>query len=468
MDELCDLTAGEIARRVRSRDLRAEDVMTAVAQRAERVNPAINALCTTDFDRALEEARRVDTAPARELPLLGVPVSIKDLTDTAGLRTTFGSTHYADRVPDKDALVVERIRAAGGIVFAKTNTPEFGAGFNTTNQLFGATRNPWDTSRSSGGSSGGAAAAVASGLGPIAHATDHGCSIRLPASLNGLVGLRPTPGRVPDWPSDWVYDTYCVTGPLARTVADCELFFQVMAGPDPRVPPSDMPAYERRPGDGVQRLRAGWSPDLGLAAVEPEVQQLCREAVGVLAEAGLFVEDACPDLSEARTIIDPLRTVRQVAESSYTAPLASVDNGFVTDYLQRADTYSARDVAVAEAARSRLWQSLTDFFESHDLLLTVTTQFPAFPVEQPYPPVIDGRPSADTNDACISCYAITVTGLPSLSVPAGWTADGLPVGLQIVAPRRREDLLFRVAAELELRRPWSHRRPPVLEQSSHG
>jgi amidase len=468
MDELCDLTATEIARRVRSRDVKAEEVMTAVAQRAEQVDPIINALCTTDFERAVDQARRIDAGDARDLPLLGVPVTVKDLTDTAGLRTTFGSPHYADRVPENDALVVERIRASGAIVFAKTNTPEFGAGFNTTNPLFGATRNPWDPARSSGGSSGGAAAAVASGLGPVAHATDHGCSIRLPASLNGLVGLRPTPGRVPDWPSDWVYDTYCVTGPLARTTADCELFFGVMAGADPRVPPSDMPAYRRPPGGGVAGLRAGWTPDLGIAAVEGEVVALCEKAVGVLAEAGLAVEEACPDFSEVRTIIDPLRAVRQVSNSSVTAGLGDVDNRFVTEYLQRAEQYTARDVGEAEAARSRLWQSLAAFFESHDVLVTVTTQFPAFPVEQPYPPVIAGRPSTDTNDACISCYAITVTGLPAISVPAGWTSTGLPVGLQVVAPRRREDLLFRIAEELERRRPWGDRRPPVLERRDDG
>lgn len=459
MEDLYDLSAADIARDVREHQLSAEDVMTAVAHRAEQVNPAVNALCTTDFDRAIEAARRVDAHPHADLPLLGVPVTIKDLTDTAGLRTTYGSRHYADRIPAHDAEVVRRIRAAGGIVFAKTNTPEFGAGFNTVNQLFGATRNPWDLTRSSGGSSGGAAAAVASGLGPIAQGTDHGCSIRLPASLNGLVGLRPTPGRVPDWPSDWVYDPYCVTGPLARTVRDCALLFDVMAGPHPRVPVSDHPERAPDRDTAVSGMRVGWSPDLGIAEVEPAVIDVCLQALDALTSDGAHVEDARPDFSEVRTIIHPIRAVRQVAQSRHLHDISEADNGYFNDYLRLAEQYTARDVGLAEAARSRLWQSVTDFFDHHDLLVTVTTQFPAFPVEQPYPPVINGKPSTDLLDACISCYAITVTGLPAISVPAGWTATGLPVGLQIVAQPRREDLLFRAAAAIEQARPW--RRTPA-------
>ncbi|UWP86798.1 amidase [Dactylosporangium fulvum] len=440
-------------------------MVTALAERAQSVNPIINALVTTDFDRALQEARALERAAtdSEHRPLLGVPISIKDLTDTAGMRTTYGSHRFSDHVPAEDAEVVRRVRKAGAIVFGKTNTPEFGAGINTVNDLFGATRNPWNTDRSAGGSSGGAAAAVAAGLGPLAEATDHGCSVRLPASFNGLVGLRTTPGRIPQWPNDWVFDSYAVTGPLARTVADCELLFQVMSGPDSRVPISDMEPYTPAAPDSglsVRGWRIAWSADLGIAAVDPEVRTICGEAVKVLDEAGAIIDEHAPDFTDVRRIIDPLRAVRQVAQAERTTGTAGgIENTFVEAYLRKAKEYSAYDVGRAEAFRSTLWQRLDHFFATYRLLVTVTTQVPAFPVERLFPDTIDGREIHDVIEACLSCYAITVTGLPAISIPVGFTSGGLPVGLQVIGRPRDEATLFAVARLLETIRPWSSARP---------
>lgn len=455
------LPATSLVAGITAGDFTAVEVMTALAERTERVNPAINALVTTDFDRAIDEARALGAVA--NLPLAGVPVSVKDLTETAGMKTTYGSEEFAEHVPSQDALVVERIRRAGGIVFGKTNTPEFGAGINTTNDLFGATRNPWNTSRTAGGSSGGAGAAVAAGLGPVAHATDHGCSVRLPASYNGLVGLRPTPGRVPDWPSSWVFDTGAVTGPIARTVHDAELLFRVMSGTDDRVPISFAPDYVASdPERGVRGLRAGWSPDLGIAAVDPEIVEICAVAVEVLAQAGVAVDSAAPDFSQVQGIIDPLRALRQAAHSDRQAHLArETKNELVATYLAKSSTYTAFDVGRAEVLRSALWQSTTEFFRDHDLLISVTTPTAAFAVEDKFPRTIDGRAVQTVREGCLTCYAITVTGLPAISIPVGFTASGLPVGLQVVARRFDEATLFTVARFLELARPWAASFPPL-------
>ena len=471
-EDLCFTSATEIVAEVMARRMSPVEVMTALARRADSVNPVINALVTIDFDRAIDEARAIERDPESgdDKPLLGVPVSIKDLTETAGMTTSYGSRRFAQHVPTEDALVVERIRRAGGLVFAKTNTPEFGAGINTVNELFGLTRNPWDPTRTAGGSSGGAAAAVAAGLGPVAHATDHGCSVRLPASFNGLVGLRPTPGRVPDWPSSWVFDSWAVTGPLARTVADCELLFRVMAGSDDRVPLSSMPTYSpRSPERDVRGLRVGWSPDLGVAVVAPEIEAICRSAVDVLQDAGAVVECTAPDFRNVRQIIDPLRALRQAARDSHEMKSdEGIENELIRAYLRKGDEYSAADVGRAESLRSELWQSLSQFFRDHDVLITVTTQTAAFPSEQMFPSSIDGHAIASAREACLSCYAITMTGLPSISIPVGFTADGLPVGLQVIARRFDEATLFGVARFLEVARPWASMRPSLGEESHHG
>lgn len=457
-DEICDMTANEMVSAISQRTLSPVEAMTAVLERTDLVNPAVNAVCTVDYEGALEAARQAEKRGwSASEPLLGVPITIKDLTETAGLKTTYGSLLYENNVSSEDALVVQRIRRAGAVVFGKSNTPEFGVGINTTNKVFGATRNPWNLSRSAGGSSGGAAAAVAAGLGPLAHGTDHGCSVRLPASFNGLVGLRPTPGLIPKIPSAWAYDPFGVTGPIARTVADCATLFDVMAGDDRRTPMGgDAPTTAKLLDGGIERLRIGWSPDLGgLALLDPEVADVCTAAVARFETLGCAVDACAPDFGSIRDVIEPLRAVRQIALYGHLETENSrIANQHFLEYMKRAQQFTAGDVGRAESLRSQLWMRMTALFEEFDLLVTPTVGTPAFPVELLHPAEIGGSPVRDGMDACMHCYALTMTGLPGLSIPAGFTADGLPIGLQLVGPRKSEALLFRVAHHYETAFGW--------------
>ena len=394
-----------------------------------------------------------------------MPVSIKDLTPTAGIRTTYGSRLFEDNVPSEDALIVTRLKAAGAIVVGKTNTPEFGAGINTTNAVFGPTRNPWNPALSPGGSSGGAAAALAAGLGPIAEGSDHGGSLRVPAALSGVVGFRTSAGRVPRYPSGWVYDPYSVTGPMARTVADTALMLSVVTGPDERIPISlhdPGPPFARAGRGSVGGLRVAFSRDLGIATVASEVAATVERAVQAFTELGCTVEEAHPDVSDVREMIPPLRAARTAAAfPSLLDRAEQVDNEFLREYLRRPATLGALDVARAEAQRSALWLRARTFFERHDFLVTPTTATAAFPVEHEHPREADGRPLATMLDAIILTYAITMIGLPAISIPAGFTAAGLPVGMQIVGRRHAEPAVLRLAAAFEHARPWAHLRPPL-------
>lgn len=457
-DEICDMTAAEMTAAISQRKLSPVDAVTAVLARAEIVNPTVNALCTVDGEGAMEAARQAEKRGcAASQPLLGVPVSIKDLTETAGLKTTYGSLVYKDNIPSEDALVVQRIRQAGAIVFAKTNTPEFGVGINTTNKVFGTTHNPWNLERSAGGSSGGAGAAVASGLGPLAHGTDHGCSVRLPASFNGIVGLRPTPGLVPKIPSTWAYDPFGVTGPMARTVADCATLFDVMAGDDRRTPiGSDVASTAAQLSGPIGRLRIGWSPDLGgIALLDPEVENVCAAAVAQFEAFDCAVDNCTPDFGSIRDIIEPLRAVRQIALYGHLETVHSpIANEHFLEYFERSTRFTAADVGLAEALRSALWMRMSALFDEFDLLVTPTVGTPPFDVARLYPSEINGTEINDGTAACMHCYALTMTGLPGLSIPAGFTSDGLPIGMQLVGPRKSEALLFRVAHHYEMAFGW--------------
>lgn len=457
-DEICDMTAAEMVALIAQRELSPVEAVTAVLERTDQVNPAVNAVCTVDHEGALEAARHAEKREwSGSEPLLGVPITIKDLTETAGLKTTYGSKLYEHNVPAEDALVVQRLRRAGAVVFGKSNTPEFGVGINTTNEVFGATRNPWNLSRSAGGSSGGAAAAVAAGLGPLAHGTDHGCSVRLPASFNGLVGLRPTPGLIPKIPSEWAYDPFGVTGPIARTVKDCATLFDVMAGDDRRTPiGSDLPATASGLSREIPGLRIGWTPDLGgIALLDPEVADVCSAAVARFETLGCTVDACTPDFGSIRDIIEPLRAVRQIALYGHLeTENSTIANQHFLEYMQRAQRFTAGDVGRAESLRSQLWMQMVTLFEEFDVLVTPTVGTPPFPVELLHPAEINGSEVRDGIDACMHCYALTMTGLPGLSIPAGFTADGLPIGLLLVGPRKSEGMLFRAAHHYETAFGW--------------
>lgn len=467
--DLCFTPATKLARLIRQKKVSPVEVVRAVLDRIERVNPKLNAYCTVVAERALKAARHAESAVMKKKalgPLHGVPVSIKDLVPTAGIRTTWGSKIYEHHVPDEDGLVVERLKAAGAIVIGKTNTPEFGAGANTYNAVFGPTRNPWNPALTCGGSSGGAAVALATGMGPLAQGSDLGGSLRIPAAFCGVVGFRTTPGLVPVYPSQLGWDTYSVQGPMARTVADTALMLAAISGPDERVPisfPADTREFIRAVNTpSVKGLRVAWSPDLGIAPVERQVKQVAETAAKVFARLGARVEDGHADFSTVQEIIRVSRGLRMAAlHADKLAKWREVMNPNLVWNIEQGLKLSAEDVGRAETLRTELWGRVRTFFSRYDLVLTPTVAVLPFPVEIPYPKEVNGRPMANYIEWVLPTYAFTVVGLPAISVPAGWTADGLPVGLQIVGRWRGEASVLRAAAAFETASPWADKIPPV-------
>jgi amidase len=470
--DLCFVPASELIRLYRARKTSPLEVMQAVLARIDAVNPAVNAYVTVARESALASARRATRMLGRKatrLPLLhGVPVSIKDLFATKGIRTTWGSLIYEDHIPDGDDLVVQRLKAAGAIVVGKTNTPEFGAGGNTFNSVFGATRNPWNTALSCGGSSGGAAVAVATGMGPLAQGSDLGGSLRTPAAFCGVVGFRTTPGLVPTHPRALVWDTLSVSGPLSRTVGDAALMLSAMAGPDDRAPLSyevDTSQFVRAvKTPSIKGWRIAWTPDLhGLIPVDEEVTQVCHDAVRVLRGLGARVAATCPDFSEVTDIVRGTRAVTMVALHADKLPgwRERMQRDLVQD-IEQGLTLTATEIARSEVLRSVLWHRVRAFMATRDLLVLPTVAVPPFPVEKPYPTEIDGKPLESYFQWFYLTYGITLTGLPAISVPCGFTRSGLPVGLQIVGRRRQEAAVLRAAAALEAAAPWDHWIPPVV------
>jgi amidase len=435
------------------------------------VNPHVNAIVTLAGDAAEWEARRATAQLKHNAalpPLFGIPVAIKDVTPTEGLRTTFGSTLFETHVPDEDALVVQRLRAAGAIVIGKTNTPEFAFGPNTTNAVFGATRNPWNLALTAGGSSGGSAAALATGMCPLAEGTDLGGSLRGPAAYCGVVGFRTTPGLIPRYPSVLAWDTYSVEGPMARTIADTALMLSVMAGPDDRAPLSyDVDARElaRAPGGAsVKGWRVAWTADLGgLVLIDDEVRAVVESAVRVFAGAGARIEAACPDMADVPEIVRATRGLLMVARHADKLPehRAVLQEGLVEN-TEAGLALSSREIAQGELLRTRLWQRVREFLSERDLLVTPTTATPPFPVEQPHVLEINGRPVGKTMQRSYLTYAFSVLGLPAISIPCGFTRAGLPVGLQIVGKRHGEAAVLRAAAAFEAAQPWAGRVPPIV------
>jgi amidase len=467
--DLCFTTATELQRLYRARKVSPREVLEAVLARIDRLNPTLNAYVTVARDEARRAARAATAALGRRaaLGLLhGVPVSIKDLTPTRGIRTTWGSKIYADHVPDEDALIVQRLKAAGAIVVGKTNTPEFGAGGNTFNAVFGVTRNPWNPALTCGGSSGGAAVALATGMGPLAQGSDLGGSLRLPAAFCGVVGFRTTAGLVPVYPKELAWDSLSVSGPMARTVADTALMLAAIAGPDDRAPLS----YAVDPREFLQAVKApsvkgwrvAWTPDLrGLLPVDTEVARVAETATGVFRSLGARVESACPDFAEVPEIVAATRGLSMVALHAERLPRwkTEMQAGLVWN-VEQGLTLTPQAIARGEKLRTVLWQRVRAFMETRDLLILPTAPVKPFAAEQAYPTEINGKPLDNYIQWANLTYAITLTGLPAISVPCGFTKDGLPVGLQIVGRRRQEAAVLRAAAAFERARPWADTRPP--------
>ena len=471
MRDLTLTPAVELARLYRGRKVSPLEVVQAVLARIDALNPRVNAVVTVAREAALVQARRATASLRRGAalpPLFGVPVGIKDVTPTKGIRTTYGSKLFETHVPDDDALVVQRLRAAGAIVIGKTNTPEFAFGPNTVNAVFGATRNPWNLALTAGGSSGGSAAALATGMCTLAEGTDLGGSLRGPAAFCGVVGFRTTPGLIPRYPSVLAWDTYSVEGPMARTVADAALMLSVMAGPDDRSPISydvDTRAFTKAvKAPSVKGTRIAWTPDLGgMVPIDREVQAVFERAVGVLRAAGARMEAVWPDMSDVPEIVRLTRGLLMVARHAdkLSEHRAILQEGLVEN-TELGLALSSRDVARGELLRTRQWQRVREFFARRDLLITPTAATPPFPIEQPHVMEINGRPLGKGMQRSYLTYAFSVLGLPAISIPCGFTSAGLPVGLQIVGKPRGEAGVLRAAAAFEAAQPWAEHLPPVV------
>ncbi|HEV2782798.1 MAG TPA: amidase [Actinophytocola sp.] len=467
--EIVYRTARELAELLRRREVSAREVVQAHLDRVERVDPAVNAIATLTAERALDEATAADERIAGGEPigpLHGIPLVYKDTHDTAGIRTTYGSPLLAGNVPKRDELAVARLRAAGAITLGKSNVPEFGAGSHTFNQLFGATRNPYALSRSAGGSSGGAAAALASGMCALADGSDMGGSIRNPASFCNVVGLRPSPGRVPTWPNLTPWSPLSVQGPLARTVADAALLLSVQAGPDPRCPfaldePGERFAEPMDPD--LSGLRVAWTPDLGgTVPVDPDVAAVLADLPTVLSGLGCRVEPDGPDLSGGDEVFRTLRAWQfELILGELYDRHADRLKPSLRDNIALGRRLTGPDIGRAHRLQAALHERVGEFFTRHDVLVLPVSQVAPFPVEWEYPAEVAGRHMTDYIEWMRSAYLISVTGCPALSVPAGFTVDGLPIGLQIVTPPRADALALRVGLALEQATGFGQRRPDL-------
>jgi len=434
-----------MARRIRAKDLSARETLTAHLQQIERVNPKVNAIVTLIGEQALEQAQRADDDLARgatPATLHGLPIAHKDLQPTRGVRTTFGSRIFENFVPAADSLLVERVRAAGAILLGKTNTPEFGAGSQTFNEVFGATLNPYDLTKTCGGSSGGAAVALACRMLPIADGSDLGASLRNPANFCNVVGFRPSPGRVPAWPSVLGWQTLSVEGPMARSVADVAFFLSALAGPDARSPISiEEPGNRFRGplGRDFKGVRVAWWKDLGGLPFDPQVRELVNRQRDVFESLGCIVEDAEPDFSGADETFKTLRFWRSHL-GSLALPQESL--ALVKDTIrweiELGRKFTAADIGAAEMKRTELYHGVRRFMERYEFFVLPVNQVPPFDVKQAYPKEIAGVKMATYIDWMKSCYYISLVGNPAISVPCGFTPNGLPVGIQIVG-RHHDD-----------------------------
>ena len=463
--EICFLTATELSRLIRNRELSATEVLEAHLAQIDRLNPKVNAIVTLVADQAGKQARAADRALAAgdEVgPLHGLPIAHKDLVWTRGIRTTFGSSAYRDFVPTQDALIVERLKQAGAITMGKTNTPEFGAGSQTFNPVFGETRNPYDTSKTCGGSSGGAAVALACGMQPLADGSDTGGSLRNPANFCNVVGLRPSPGRVPTWPSQAGWYTIGVQGPMARTVGDTALMLSAIAGPDRRSPISIAEPGSRFAAPlerDFRDCRIAWSPTLGGLPVDPRVSRVLEGQRRVFESLGCRVEERTPDFKEAEVVFRAWRAWRfELTLSALKPDRRSQVKETLKQEIEAAKKLSGIDLSRAELQRTRLYHRVREFMETHEFLICPVNQVPPFDVRQPYVEEINGVRMNTYIDWMRSCWTISVLGLPAISAPAGFTPEGLPVGIQIVGRHQDDWGVLQLAHAFEqATRFWKHR-----------
>jgi amidase len=468
MNDICFTPARKLAELLAKKKLSAVEVMRAFIAQIERVNPKVNAIVTFLPEAALASAKKLDSRSKalKRGPLSGLPIAYKDLVATKGIRTTQGSKVYEKAVPEQDHAIVERLSAAGAITLGKTNTPEFGAGSQTFNAVFGATKNPYDLAKTCGGSSGGGAAAVACGMLPFADGSDLAASLRNPGNYCNVVGLRPTPGRVPNWPAVNAWDTLSVLGPMARTVADAAFLLSAMAGPDPRAPTSIPEAgkiFSSSLKRSFKKTRIAWSRDLGGLPMDPRVTAVLESQRKIFSSLGCKIEEAQPDFSGATEAFETLRGV------GFAGKLGAVMRdhrnklkGTVIWNVEQGQKLGGEQIARAEGLRTALFHRMRVFLERYEFLVCPVNQLPPFPVEMEWPREIAGVAMTNYLDWMKSCYYITITSHPAISVPAGFTQDNLPVGIQIVGRYRDDFGVLQLAHAFEQATEVWRRRPPVV------
>jgi amidase len=456
MNALVKLTARQAVSLLKKREVSPLELIEAAAGRIAEVEARVNAMPTLCLERARAKAKELmahpPPAPAPNY-LYGLPIAVKDLTDVAGVRTTYGSPIFAQHVPQRSDYLVEMLEANGAVVIGKTNTPEFGAGSNTFNEVFGATLNPWNTAMTCGGSSGGSAVALATGEIWLATGNDLGGSLRIPASFCSVVGFRPSPGRIASGPRFLPFDTMGVEGPMGRNVADVALMLDAQVGQHPGAPfalPPPARSYLEAVDHPVKPLKIGYSADLGIAPVDPAVRELCAQALQAWTALGVTVEENCPDFSDAEQTFQTLRALLYVARFG---PLLEKQRAQLKSEviwnIEKGLALTAEEVGCAERKRAQLYHRVVEFFKTTDLLICPTVIAPPFDVNLRYLPEVDGVRFDSYIGWLILTFATTLIACPSISVPCGFTAAGLPVGIQIIVPPRCEDKVLSAAALFE-------------------
>ncbi|SFM10409.1 amidase [Bradyrhizobium sp. NFR13] len=449
-DDFTRKSAVELASLIAGRSVSPVEVLDAHLDVIARVNPKLNAIVTLADASARAAAENAEAAVMRgdRLGALhGLPVVIKDITPTAGIRTTYGSPRFKDHVPTEDAEVVRRLKAAGAIILGKTNTPEFAAGANTFNDVFGVTRNPWNLALSPSGSSGGSAVAVATGMASLAQGTDFGCSIRMPASFNGIVGIRPTPGLTPNYPMPLAWDPGQVHGPLARTAEDAALMLDAMIGFSRRSPISVAPPWASArtnvaKAQDVKDLRIAYVSDISGIGVDPEIDAICRACALSLRDAGATVEEISFDIADGKGPYQAWRGLWMVGQQFANLDQLEEFGVNLKGNVKAGLKVTPLEFAASEQKRQELFLRFAKFFESYDLLISPQSPVKQFPVEMNFPTEINGKKLDNYTDWIAGSFLITLMSLPGGAVPAGMTDDGLPVGIQIVGPRFEEPLIL--------------------------
>ena len=468
--EICFMTAVEMIDCLHSGDLSVRQIISAHLTQIERVNPQVNAIVTLLPEKAMKQAAAADEAiyHGKDLGKLhGLPIAHKDLILTQGIRTTFGSPIFQDFVPDQDGLIIERLKQAGAITIGKTNTPEFGAGSQTYNEVFGETLNPYDITKTCGGSSGGAAVALACGMQPIADGSDMGGSLRNPANFCNIVGFRPSPGRVPVWPSLVGWFPISVQGPMARTVEDVNLMLSAIAGPDPRSPisiPESGDVFKQPLDRDFSGIYIAWSPDLGEFPVDKRIAKTIEKQRSIFESIGCVIIDDQPDFTDADEIFKIWRAWQ--FELAY-AELLETHRDQIKDTviwnIEEGQKLKGTQVGQAEIKRTKLYHRIREFMEKVDFLVLPVSQVPPFDVKQHYITEINGTEMETYIDWMKSCYYISVTGLPAISVPCGFTSDGLPVGIQIVGRHQDDFGVLQLAYAFEQSTGVWKQKPAIAE-----